>query len=133
VTPEPKPRHRWYQFSLRTFFVLVTLVCVGFGYWVHWSREWIRLRHEWMISKPGFFIGNDYGAPNPSAPGGLWLLGEEGANRIYVAKSDVQEAMRLFPEAAVSVIEYNSIREPIDLSNAQPVPLPEHLPSPKSD
>jgi len=42
------PRRRSYQFSLRTFLVLVTLVCVGFGWWVHWSREWISQRHEFL-------------------------------------------------------------------------------------
>ena len=25
---EPKPRRRWFQFSLRTFFVLLTVACV---------------------------------------------------------------------------------------------------------
>src|SRR5436305_1616614 len=78
--PQEKPKRRWYQFSLRTFFVLVTLVCVGFGYWVHWSKEWIRLRKEWrdehrmpMWSEPKVI------AP----PRGLWLFGEEGVTEFF--------------------------------------------------
>ena len=27
----PKPKHRWYQFNLRTLLVLVTVVCVFLG------------------------------------------------------------------------------------------------------
>ena len=34
--PTP-PRRRWYQFSLRTMFVVVTLACIGFGWWVQRS------------------------------------------------------------------------------------------------
>src|SRR5215813_3026522 len=40
------PKRRWYQFSLRTFLVVMIIASAAFGYWVHWSREWIRQRHE---------------------------------------------------------------------------------------
>src|SRR4249919_3949955 len=94
----PNPR-RWYQFSLRTFFVLVTLVCVGFGYWVHWSREWIRQRHEWLAEP------HSTGVPlkrEVRAPAGLWLFGEEGKGDIWCQTEEVELARRLFPEAAIN-------------------------------
>jgi hypothetical protein len=37
------PRRRWYQFSLRTMFVLVTVACVVLA-WVGYSLNWIRQR-----------------------------------------------------------------------------------------
>src|SRR5689334_7091129 len=99
---DTKPKRRWYQFSLRTFFVLVTLVCVGFGYWIHWSREWIRQRHEMFqnglvrdISRPG---------SRPFAPGGLWLFGEEGISALVILRYDGSDdklerrVIELFPE-----------------------------------
>jgi hypothetical protein len=27
-----KPKHRWYQFTLRTMFVKTTIACAGFGW-----------------------------------------------------------------------------------------------------
>jgi hypothetical protein len=42
----PQPiRRRWYQFSLRTMFVAVTLVAIPLA-WVGYSLSWIRQRHE---------------------------------------------------------------------------------------
>jgi hypothetical protein len=72
-------RRRWYQFSVRTMFVLVTLACVGFGWWVHWSKEWIKQRHEAIDS--GQFRGFR-GAETP-APWALRPFGELGITRIY--------------------------------------------------
>jgi len=110
-----QPRRRWYQFSLRTFFVLVTLVCAGFGYWVHWSREWVRQRHEVL----DLFLAHDAtrNAERPWAPGGLWLFGEKGVSSIYFddeldvsdgKERNFGEVTRLFPE-----LESVSVRPPL--------------------
>src|SRR5437762_3184379 len=38
TSPAP-PRRRWFSYSLRTLFVLVTLFCVGLGVQVKWNRD----------------------------------------------------------------------------------------------
>jgi hypothetical protein len=106
--PTP-PRRRWYQFSLRTFFVLVTLLCVGFGYWVHWSKEWIRRRNEWRENNLVYELpdgGSVMIAIEPTtAPYGLWFFGEVGIAHIRCvcefdgASERSSEAILLFPEA----------------------------------
>jgi hypothetical protein len=98
------PRRRWYQFSLRTMFALVMLACVGFGWWVHWSKEWIRQRHEFLdepIPYTGILMPN-----RPLAPWGLWLLGEEGFEAIQCEEPKVELAKRLFPEAIIVPLKY---------------------------
>jgi hypothetical protein len=116
-----KRRRRWYQFCLRTFFVLVTLVCVGFGYWVHWSREWIRRRHEWLYvqvyNKPtGRWVPSVRDPPTrpppPRAPGGLWLFGEEGAGEIDCPSEEQERAQQLFPEAIVYPVSQPTFSPP---------------------
>ena len=39
------PKRRWPQFSLRTMFVVVTVLAVPLG-WIGYSLNWIRQRHE---------------------------------------------------------------------------------------
>jgi hypothetical protein len=96
------PRRRWFQFSLRTFFDLVTLVCAGFGYWVHWSKDWIRQRGEWESAHPSrvwYRYIEDRLIEKP-APSGLWLFGERGRETIAAMSEDeVREAKRIFSEA----------------------------------
>ena len=106
-----KPKRRWYQFSLRTFFVLVTLVCVGFGYWVHWSKDWIRQRHEFKQKLLGVSFLDD--GPQPAAPAGLWVFGEYGNGSLWFLElndNDLETAKRLFPEAKISIGTDSSYR-----------------------
>ena len=101
---KPRPHRPWYQFSLRTMLIVMVISSAGFGCWVHWSREWIRQRHEfWDRHLAEKLIQ----AVPPRAPGGLWLFGEEGVHLI-VRESDatpeiVDEVGGLFPEAQVVV------------------------------
>ena len=43
-TKQPKPKRRWLRFSLRTFLIVVTILCVwfGFAYRVERQREAVR-------------------------------------------------------------------------------------------
>jgi len=102
------PPHRpWYQFSLRTMLIVMVLASAGFGYWVHWSRVWIRQRHEALESRLAIPAIED--TVRPWVPGGLWLFGEKGASVIYIpgSKCDVTDEENeakvrvLFPEAKV--------------------------------
>lgn len=106
---------RWFRFSLRALFLLVTLVALWFGYY----RSWMLQRQDaraWMHAQG---IGGSFGgmSPNSSAfPWGLRLLGEERlefflieyepTSRFLEPPPDeylklVERIRRLFPEADV--------------------------------
>jgi hypothetical protein len=94
-------KRRWWRFSLRTLFVLVTLIGEVTA-WVVWSLNWISQRHVFIRDKvdhSGPIAFSDIG---PDVPGRLWLVGEEAAEFIILkSASDTDEAQRLFPEARV--------------------------------
>ncbi len=74
------PKRRWFRFSLRTLFVVVTV----FGIWLGYELNWIRERHAIIErctgvnptfpGRPPVYISN----PSPAAPGMLWIFGERG-------------------------------------------------------
>ena len=97
-----KPR-RWFSFSLRTFFILLTL----FGVWLGVQMKWIRDRREAIqVGR----VSTTSAAP-VKAPWQIRLLGARGYRDILVFPKNVvrpayapprcseQEARRLFPEA----------------------------------
>ena len=45
MTTTPKPRRRWFQYSLRTLFVLALLACIGMG-WVAVEMQRVRKERE---------------------------------------------------------------------------------------
>jgi hypothetical protein len=97
---DTKPRRRWFSFSLRTLFVLVTLAALVVG-WVAWSLNWIRQRRE-FVHRFELDTGILTVDPVPSAPGLLWLFGEKGVQHILLPhESEYAEAQRLFPEAQI--------------------------------
>ena len=38
-------RRRWFRFSLRTLFVVLTVLCFVLGGWVAYQLNWISQRH----------------------------------------------------------------------------------------
>ncbi len=98
---EEKSRRR-FQFSLRTLFVLITLVAL----WIGWSLNWIRQRQAFLppddLDQTRPFASST--EKTVTAPGLLWIFGEEGVATIFVPErqtDDFAEAKRLFPEADV--------------------------------
>ena len=101
-----KPR-RWFRFSLRTLFVLLTL----FGVWLGVQVKWIRDRDQaliWVLQNHGFFF-NPESLP-AMAPWSLRLLGEAGVGEInfrmvHQPESELEEREKvlktLFPEAFI--------------------------------
>jgi hypothetical protein len=89
---------RRFQFSLWTFLALITLGSMGFGVWAYSCREWIRQRQD-LRGRVKVLVG--HGMPEATAPGGLWLFGEQGDEAIRCGPSDAEEVRRLFPEAVV--------------------------------
>jgi len=94
------PSRRWYQFSLRTMLVLITLVCVGCAGWVHRSKKWIRARHD-ALDRGLVVVAHYYTGETPAAPGALWLFGEKGIGSIMCWNNEDELARRLFPEAQI--------------------------------
>jgi len=106
-------RHRWFQFGLRSMFVVVTLVAIFVTYHVNWIHQ----RHQLSVDGKhlvGTNVGNEV-----RAPGLLWLFGEpgyasvqvavEGANLAALTDADLQagfNARRLFPEADISAYHF---------------------------
>jgi hypothetical protein len=90
------------RFSLRTLFVLVTIIGVAAGwvaYQLNWIREWHKLIADFgESSEPWHYCLHPAEVPLP-----LWIFGEHGAIVVYAPNSKAQEAHRLFPEAEVDV------------------------------
>lgn len=109
----PGPHRRWFRFSLRGLFVVVTLFAL-LSAWMVYQLNWIRQRHQaldWLNSSEGSWCAPSLvGARTQvSAPWGLRLLGEQG---IVGVGMDVKQfagpvpytpmqLQRLFPEARV--------------------------------
>jgi len=105
-----KFRRPWYQFSLRTMLIVMAVLAAGFGYWVHWSREWIRQRHEALnnfareLNPPEIvdLSTTPMKSKTRIAPAGLWLFGEKGVWRLSCHSEKYEQVKRLFPEAWMS-------------------------------
>jgi hypothetical protein len=68
-----QPRRHWFAFSLRTMFLLVTVLAILMT-WVSHSLNWIRQRRE-VLQR---WDAKEYQAGYLNAPGMLWLFGEKG-------------------------------------------------------
>jgi hypothetical protein len=109
----PKPKRRWFQFSLRTLMIGVMLLALVCGY-VGRQAEFVRKRHEaaathqmWQgipmtSGDPLTFVKL---GPRPQSPWPLRWFGEKGYAMIVVegsAPADERVRLaRLFPEAVV--------------------------------
>jgi hypothetical protein len=122
----PKPnKRRWFRFSLRTMFVLMTVGCVWLGY----SLDWIMQRREFLAEQDKRFFTEQKrkfpvqprDADTTRAPLGLWLLGESGVGGINLTWSHqglrlptdecerkLQKTRKLFPESTIRVWYYNA-------------------------
>ena len=81
------PNRRWFQWSLRTLFVVVTV----FGCWLGYEMNWIRQRHAALAS--GKASGDDpFGKPYTAEPPGLlWLFGEPGYPQLVLRISPLAD------------------------------------------
>ncbi len=94
---------RWFSFSLRTMFILLTAVCVWVGYQVNWVRQ----RREFMGKLPTNNIAYQEDLSHQvQAPGMLWLFGEAGKHRFRSVNTpdsdpETKQIRILFPEAEI--------------------------------
>lgn len=107
---KPPRFSRWLRlrFSLRTVFIVVTLIAIVIGKQV----DWIKRRHSFLAegrAEPGFTWPSD---KHPAAPGLLWLWGEHGHKSLWLnfwdsdgesLKQEIEIAQHLFPEAEIEI------------------------------
>jgi hypothetical protein len=134
------PKRRWFAYSLRTLFVVVTV----FGCALGWQLNWIHQRHE-LLATGSVLI--DESGPDSSvvpaavrAPSLLWLLGELGYPYITVKlpwrsgpygiddftpaeKAEIERVQWLFHEASISSYEW-----PYDPEPREPATTPSGFP-----
>jgi hypothetical protein len=111
------PRRRWFRFTLRTLFVVVTLAAIAAS-WVAYQINWIRARHTFleiaaaeprsMQTNIAMALDARLGRPDlsPPAPWSLRIFREPAVALIVVrdeftASEWVEKARGLFPEARV--------------------------------
>ena len=92
---------RWFRYSLRTFFVLVTVFCVWLGAQVKWISD-RRDAREWI--KPYGRI-NDATGRYARAPWSIRILGENSVQSISLdvrlSRAQIHELAELFPECYI--------------------------------
>jgi hypothetical protein len=103
---ETKPKRRWFRFSLRTLFVLVTVIGVAAG-WLANQLNWIRQRHQtrdWARQH-----GVEYYFEDTPQSWILRLFREEGIDRMKVRMGKNEDDKGLnalisaYPECKVTV------------------------------
>ncbi len=100
------PNRRWFRFSLRTLFVVMTVFC-----WLGYQINWMLQRHEALSTGAGPYgwAATWRSKDRPPAPWSLRLLGEQGVDSIWLdigmpaeTRADYQTRLEgLFPEAQV--------------------------------
>jgi len=119
MTEAPKRRRRWFRFSLRTLFVVVTVVGGWLGYelnWIHQRHQFLEAQHTKRVAHRFSWDPNDDYRGDRTAPGLLRFLGESGYSWVDVwvdgrhseelTATDLErarEARRLFPEAEIGL------------------------------
>ena len=93
MPPVPKYTRRWFQFSMGTMFVVVTLLA-ALGVWIANSFHWIQERREILalamtlddgtgLTVTGYSMTKRDGLPK--APFSLRILGESGCDKLQIA------------------------------------------------
>jgi hypothetical protein len=95
-------RRRWLRFSLRTIFLLVTLLCIYLG----WAMNWKRQRQNFLDREGVTFAARRWDSdPTWPAPMALRPLGASGYYNIMIdtgGEREVMEAAALFPESVIT-------------------------------
>ncbi len=98
------PRHRGFRFSLRTLFVVVTLVAV----WLEWELRFIRERRTTRQALDAVCAPTLFQHPRQSIPFWRRWLGDEAVDSLCILHGDEETAKkvrRLFPEIPEAEME----------------------------
>jgi hypothetical protein len=113
----PKPR-RWFRFSLRTMFLVMTVFCCWPGY----QLNWIRQRHTALERHHPPFKFLSPRNQSVDAPWSISILGESGAIAILIRPdtdaAERESIQKLFPESQI----FDRIQEPPTLIGLSPTP-----------
>jgi hypothetical protein len=99
---EAKPKRRWFRFSLRTLFALVTL-CALLSCWTVYQLNWIRQRHLALDWLEQHWVSVRFNGGN-KPPLALRFFGEPNTPDMTIRLDEHEdgqkllEARRLFPE-----------------------------------
>jgi hypothetical protein len=115
----PKPRRRWFTFSLRTLFVVVTVLCVWLGLEFRFVRErqaWVQVNKAMIRPAEPTRVGSGVGMYISSRPTisyfPFWRrwLGDVPVPSIVFPEgwTDHETEKRLFPEA--ELIQVSAMR-----------------------
>jgi hypothetical protein len=115
MPPAPQTRRRWYQFGLRTLFVVVAVVAAFLAYHVNWIRQ-----RRVFLDSPEVLMATEEPFTYQSyivvtlgrtkAPWPLSWVGEPGYVAIELRNTPSPEEAALFPEAFVFSLATNSSR-----------------------
>jgi hypothetical protein len=104
VESKPKRKRRWFQFSLRTLLISVTLLAVACGY-IGWEAKIVRDRRallSWLLDNGGGLMESD-----PSVPDVSWIrraMGDHSVAAINlprgISRLQVDRMKAAFPESA---------------------------------
>ena len=96
---ETKPKRRWFRFSLRTMFVLVTIA--GICSWVVRQMIWIHHRHSFLEQSDILYFVDLPGVSPIPGPWSLRPFGETSPSGLRVPPAKLDRARALFPEAQI--------------------------------
>jgi hypothetical protein len=102
----PAPKRRWFAFSLRTLFVVVTVVAIA-----AYAMTVLSIVRQRQQASRVFPIRATYAnAGDAKRPPFVWrMLGAETVHVVVLepagTESDVEKLRRLFPEASVAILK----------------------------
>jgi hypothetical protein len=117
--PLTAAKHRWFRFSLRTLFVVVTVVCC----WLGWEFRFVQERkaalkavHDHYDKMPGingfgaiscpFLVAQTMNGHPPTIPAIRTCMGDRPVGFITVPlQSEANSLKRLFPESEIMYID----------------------------
>jgi hypothetical protein len=123
-------RRRWFQFGLRTMFVVVTMFAVWLGYYANWIRQRNLVRAEIVHFVDGT-IAKEFVPLRHTMPWQLKLLGESPMVFFYIyAATDLPEEWarvdrirKICPESHMVVM---GVRDPQPSSFRRQLPARTH-------
>lgn len=106
---------RWFRFSLRTLFVLVTVACIWLGYCARWCQQ-RREALAWIDQHEGSGNWHLLNTEQRHIPWSLRIVGAKPVFTIWIGNQPneyledfeayADRICRLFPEADVRIDEY---------------------------
>ena len=117
ANPDPKPRRRFLQFSLRTLFVLMTVFAVWFGWKMNKAREqakavaWVQEMGGWVRYDYEFDQEDEF-IEGAKPPGPEWLrevLGIDFTDDVVGVNFDETQVSDLTPLAGMKNLQWLSL------------------------